>query len=410
MRNRIIYIVFIVLLFLLIYRLNRNIPVEYRWDTTFSTNDKQPFGAYAFDKLIRNSWAEGYTHSYRNLYDLKGSGELEERNLLIMTDRFYPDKYDLDILQEYIRGGGKALVVTYDLNSEIEKRLNLVIDHPNYYSMQNLMLSEKFDYFTFSSPQWSGFRYKIPRPIAGNNLKPSEPGVEEEDETDEPVVADSIYTVSTDDEGNIKSLRISIGEGELILCCNPAIFTNYGILGDSISGYILNHLAYLQGKPLIRTEYYQSGTQRGSEQSEFRYILSQRPLRWAFYCTLTAILILMVFTARRKQKQIPLLKKPANKLLAFVRSIAGLYLQKNNNADLILKKKIYWGERLKRRYGIDIVNEKQDWDFYHSVSQKTGRPFNDVRRLFAELRAIEPDSLVTDEEMMKLIQDMNNFQ
>jgi hypothetical protein len=115
----------------------------------------------------------------------------------------------------------------------------------------------------------------------------------------------------------------------------------------------------------------------------------------------------MIFTAKRKQKIIPVINPPANKMLDFVRSIAGLYLQKNNNADILLKKQIYWGEELKRKYGIDIVNEQHDYDFYKRAATKTRQPFDDIRRLFLDLGAIGENSSVPDDEMMRLVGKMN---
>jgi hypothetical protein len=118
----------------------------------------------------------------------------------------------------------------------------------------------------------------------------------------------------------------------------------------------------------------------------------------------------MIFTAKRKQKIIPVIKPPANKMLAFVRSIAGLYLLKNNNADLILKKQIYWGEELKRKYGIDIVNEQHDYEFYNRAASKTRQPVEDIRRLFIDLSLIDESSFVSDDDMMRLVAKMNEIE
>ena len=159
----------------------------------------------------------------------------------------------------------------------------------------------------------------------------------------------------------------------------------------------------------MRTEFYEVGSQGGKSQSEFRVILRERAFKWAFYTTLAGILIFMIFTAKRKQKIIPVIKPPANKMLAFVRSIAGLYLLKNNNADLILKKRIYWGDELKRKYGIDIVNDRHDYEFYKLTASKTRQPIEEIRRLFISLDVIDETTRVSDDDMMKLVAKMNEI-
>jgi hypothetical protein len=114
----------------------------------------------------------------------------------------------------------------------------------------------------------------------------------------------------------------------------------------------------------------------------------------------------MIFTAKRKQKPIPVIKSPPNKMLDFVRSISSLYLMKNNNADIILKKYIYWGDELRRKYGLDIMNEEHDKAFIFQFSAKTGMPESDARNLFLELDGIREHTNVSDTEMMDLITKM----
>jgi hypothetical protein len=207
----------------------------------------------------------------------------------------------------------------------------------------------------------------------------------------------------------VKSVLYRIGDGNLILSCTPLIYTNYGVLRDTSSTYIQSHLAYLKNRPLMRTEYYQVGSQSEYSQSEFRFLLSEPPLKWAFYIVWVCVLIFMVFTARRKQKTIPVIHPPANKMISFVRAIAGLYFQRNNNADLVLKKQVYWADNLKRKYGINVMNENWDTALYKRVASKTGAPFDEVRSLFINLSSIDKDLAVSDEDMMQLITIMNNI-
>ena len=67
------------------------------------------------------------------------------------------------------------------------------------------------------------------------------------------------------------------------------------------------------------------------------------------------------------------------------------------------------GEELKRKYGIDIINEQQDYDFYKRIAAKTQQPVEDIRRLFIDLRVIDESSYVSDEDMMRLVAKMNEI-
>jgi hypothetical protein len=412
------------------YQSNKDATIDYQWDPTFSTKDKQPLGAYALDKILEASWEQEYSHSYESLLSLitdsysfetgydaifETEEEIEEidvikeediqvqYNILILANNLNMDEYDINILLKFVEKGGSVLIAADYLYGKLKDTLNIKIStkQDSYYGLFNLNKNTPRSTVRFCAPDKANEVYAFPNPFLQNYF--------ETQDTTRHLYFDSIRIISETVDKRIVSLRYQIGEGNLILACNPLVYTNYGILNDSTNAYIWNHLAYLKGRPLIRTEYYEAGSQGGREQSEFRVLLSNRSLKYACYITITAILIFMVFTAKRKQRPIPIIKPPVNKMLAFVRSIAGLYLQKNNNADIILKKQIYWGDDLKRKYGIDIVNEVHDYHFYNRVVAKTGQHIEDVRRLFIDLSVIDEDSHVSDEDMLALITKMNNL-
>jgi len=417
MKKRMLYIVFILLLFLPMYWLNKDTPIQYQWQPTFKTNDKEPYGAYAFDKILNDSWKDNYIHNYYSFYDIASvtadNQEDEDNedtisdsteinplyNVLIVANSVRLDTTETKFLLKYVKSGGSVILATDYIDGPLADSLNISINYR--YSLLDLSIKQEEEKIRFCAPDSGQTGFNFPKPLVTNYF--------EIKDTVNYSYYDSLYRISTTSDDKTISLRYTIGDGNLIMLANPLIFTNYGILSDSINPYIWKHLAYLKGKPLMRTEYYETGSQGGKNQSEFRVILRERAFKWAYYTILAGILIFMIFTAKRKQKIIPVILPPANKMLAFVRSIAGLYLLKNNNADLILKKQVYWGEELKRKYGIDIVNEPHDYDFYKRVAAKTRRPVDEIRRLFIDLGVIDETTYVSDEEMMRLVAEMNEM-
>ena len=410
MKKYIAYIVLLLLLFLMLYWMNKDAPVQHTWASTYNTNDKQPFGTYALDKLLSKSLEKGYTHSYQSIRELSEAGKLEGANLLIITDHFNSYDEEFEVLIDYIKQGGNAFIAAGLFPGEWDGTLRTFTHY--YYKPSfnlNLTLEQPKDTVLVYVDGLCRETYLIPTSMISYCFNTLE-------SFNLPAVSDStihrlaeINTHKTEKLSFDKTImrRYPMGKGNLILSCTPLVFTNYGILNDSINGYIKHSLAYLQDKPLIRTEYYGVGSQGGSEQSPFRYLLSQRPLRWALYVTFFTIVLFMIFTAKRKQKVIPLIEPPANKLLAFVNSIAALYIRKNDNADLIEKKYIYWSEELKRKYGIDCINESHNEDFFQRFSLKTGQPLDEVKLLFSRLDVIGGHTNLSDEDMMDLITKMN---
>ena len=402
MKNKVIYIVCLLVLFLLLLWNNKNTPVQYVWKPTYNINDKQPFGTFAFDELLKTSWEKGYTHTYQSISDLSESKLLDESNLLIITEAFFPSNNDLDELLNFVERGGSALIISQSFTQELTSQLHCYVSYDVVTDLaENLSLEEKMNTLRFCRPDNHAQSYRIPASISSKYFSTYKT---KEDKH-------SVYIVAECDTGRVVTLRFQMNQGNLLLSCNPQIFTNYGILNDSYNQYIWNTLAYLQDKPLIRTEYYHAGSRTRSEESRspFRYILSIRPLRWALHITLITICIFMIFTAKRKQKPIPVVKPPVNKMLNFVRSIAALYIRKNNNANVVLKKYTYWADNIKRNHGIDIINEKHDSDFFERFAAKTGQAIDDVRNLFKYLDIIDEDTNVSDSQIIELVNKMKKM-
>ena len=248
MKKTIVYIVCIVLLFLFLYWLNRSQPQYYTWEPTYDTTDKQPYGAYALDKLLKASWKEGYTHCYKSISDLKEEGKLEGRNLLIITQDFETTKSDEKVLLEYIREGGTALIAARTFPEILRKRLKAWVNFSYHTSDIAILMGvkRKFDTLHFCTPGLDHEKYKIPSMMCSLFFV--------RDSLDK--VKDSVFIVAKANNQQVIMLRYPIGKGSLLLSCNPLIYTNYSILSDSCNMFLWNSFAYLQGKPLIRTEYY----------------------------------------------------------------------------------------------------------------------------------------------------------
>ena len=397
-----LYGIGLALLFAALYWLNSLQPVKYVWEPTYDTDDKQPCGAYVFDKLLHASWEKGYSHCYKSITDLQEEGILDGKNILIVTKYFNPAEREIEILQEYIRDGGKAFVAAEFYGKEWKEKFT---GFYSTYRLEALKFLTQFDanpiYDTlrFCTPALNQEYYKMPDALCMGYFKCDT----------SKMIKDTIFAVAKAKDEEVIMLRCQMGKGSLLLSCNPLMYTNYGVLCDTANVFIWNTLSGLQDKPLIRTEYYHLGSNAKKNQSPLRYLHSNPPLKWALNITVLTILIFMLFTAKRKQKTIPIVKPPQNKMLDFVRSVAGLYIRKNNNADIILKKQIYWADSLKRNYGIDIINESRDNEFFARLSGKTGKPAEELSLLFRYLDKINENTYVPDNQMMEIITQINSI-
>ncbi len=385
----------------MIFFINKQTPVRFIWKPTYSTKDKQPYGAYAFDKILETSWEKDYIHTHQRIIDLEENNELEGKNLLIVTESFYLSNDEIGALLEFVKRGGNALIVAKYYIPDFCEKLGFRVSYETKFDISlDKKHEESFDTLRFNSPFFQQKSYQFPSAIT-----PAYFYLQKEQRRD------SVFVIAKNQEKHPVMIGFPMKKGNLILFCNPLVFTNYGILNGGNNGFIGSALAFVKDKPLIRSEYYHSGYYSDSKKSSspLSHVMSQRSLKWALYVTFFTIALFMIFTAKRKQKPIPVVKPPPNKILDFVRSIASLYLHKNNNSDIIHKKYIYWADSLKHKYGLDIINEKHNADFFERFASKTGQSTSSIQELFRYLDEIYEDTRVSDDRMMKLITQMKKI-
>ena len=201
------------------------------------------------------------------------------------------------------------------------------------------------------------------------------------------------------------------GKGRIILASCPLLFTNYGILAPRATFFVHRMLSLVGDRPVVRTTaYMRTSTQEAEASSPFRYFLSQSPLRWALWLTCLLIVVFMVFTARRRQRVIPVVDKMPDKSLEFVKLIGTLYYQQNNPTDLVRKKYQYFAEELRRRLFVDVSDVDNDDRVFSLLSRQSGVSYEKVAMLIHALRDIQNRvSEVETAQMRRLIDGMNEI-
>lgn len=211
---------------------------------------------------------------------------------------------------------------------------------------------------------------------------------------------DSSGVLVCDGQGRPVAIRAHIGEGELFLVTTPLLFTNYGMLDGNNASYIFRLLSCMGAGtlPLIRLESYGEGAQESG--SLFRFFLKHSPLRWALYTTMLTLLLFMFFTARRRQRVIPVVQPPANEMLRFVQLIGHLYYQRKDYKEMIKKKYLYFCTEVKRLHGLDLQSGEPAETLNGRLARKMGLPAEELWPAFRELNELLHNDTPADEAAM----------
>jgi hypothetical protein len=437
MKGSRIFIVCITLFLLVMFLIQLQMPKQFSWTPTFAHDDRNPFGCYVVDSMLSHAMPNGYTVQNKTLYQL--SKEDKKQGVLIVSNKLHLSKLDIKSMENIVKRGGKVMIVgrsendnDYEMDSLLFSKFGMRFNNAyRYFDLSALRRNiEKQTEGLIDTISWVGSREMYPRKkyTAYSMLMNSQIVIyktmpvhnlafykEYDEETGSG--SNSSQSSALDEENAVSctiAAKYSKGKGELIMVGAPLLFTNYGMLSGNLSGYIFRLMSQMKDLPVVRTQVYMEVPNAkmtgGNQESPFRYFLEQPPLRWALYLTVLTILIFMLFTARRRQRVIPVVEKPKNKSLEFVQLIGTLYYHRHDNTDLVRKKIIYFAEELRRRWMIDVMDTADNDRIFSVISQKTGMAYENVAGIIKGLRLVYYLEInIPSEDMRRYIDQMNEI-
>lgn len=441
-------------LFVLFCLLQVNLPKKFVWSPTFSHVDKQPLGCFVFDSVLTQSLPNGYHVTKKTFFQLDQEHAKEKISVLMVVDQQNLKQLDVKYLCNIARRGGKVMVVassSFDdgrnadtvVVDELERTFKVRIEDGLYFSLRGILAGLKahdndmYDtiYWNNRETMYAAQSYRMFYNMVGGTLfVDSVPKVKRlaytlstagydyrhdslyvGDFTSFDTIVDEKERIERIDTFAIKKVPTAVsvpyGKGEVIFVSSPLLFTNYGMLEGNTSVYIFRLMSYLADLPVYRTEaYVKTDAMLVAEQSPFREFIKRPPLRWALYLALLGVVLFMIFTARRRQRVIPIMSKPANRSLEFIQLIGTLYYQRKDHVDLVRKKFKLFAEELRKTAGVDISDVNTDDREYLLLAEKTGMNSDRLKKVIRQIRLVlHSEGNISVEEMRSLIDAMDTI-
>lgn len=441
-------------LFVLFCLLQVNLPKKFVWSPTFSHVDKQPLGCFVFDSVLTQSLPNGYHVTKKTFFQLDQEHAKEKISVLMVVDQQNLKQLDVKYLCNIARRGGKVMVVassSFDdgrnadtvVVDELERTFKVKIEDGIYFSLRGILSGLKahdndmYDtiYWNNRETMYAAQPYRMFYNMVGGTLfVDSVPKVKRlaytlstagydykydslyvGDFTRFDTIVDKKERIERIDTFAIKKVPTAVsvpyGKGEVIFVSSPLLFTNYGMLEGNTFVYIFRLMSYLADLPVYRTEaYVKTDAMLVAEQSPFREFIKRPPLRWALYLALLGVVLFMIFTARRRQRVIPIMSKPANRSLEFIQLIGTLYYQRKDHVDLVRKKFKLFAEELRKTAGVDISDVNTDDREYQLLAEKTGMNCDRLKKVIRQIRLVlHSEGNISVEEMRSLIDAMDTI-
>jgi len=180
--------------------------------------------------------------------------------------------------------------------------------------------------------------------------------------------------------------------GKLIVTTMPLVFTNYSVM-DSDARKLSEYMSsFFKGRKLYRLyEEKDKNTMMEEEDGDFKYIMSQPPLKWAFYIILGLLVVYMVFNSRRRMKAIPVHKIDEDTTLQFAKVLGTFYYHQEYHVPFLMKKYDKLKSTLQSRYGWD-VDKMEASDLINRLYVITGIRKDRIAKLFILIREYSQDA------------------
>ena len=408
------FLVFLLFFLLLVLSLEYHLPRQFVLVSTFSHTDKQPLGCALFDSLLSVSLPQGYALTRETFYQLE-KDSASRRGVLVVAGLLEGSKADVDALLRMAERGDKVMLVSTIFPQLLEDTLHFYCTYSHFTSVafQEYLVH---NYFRRDTLRWikddcyASHSYQVYPPFLDSCLRSKDSFSCGKDSLQMRPLAVKTST------GDVLAVACPWGKGEIILVSTPLLFTNYGVTDGNTVHYLFRLLSQMGDLPIVRSEGYTRDTAQ-KQLSPFRYLLSHPPLRWALYLSMLTIVLFMCFTARRRQRAIPVVEAPKNRSLEFIELIGTLYFQRGNRADLVRKKYQFLTEELRREMYVDVEQleagmngEGRKTEVMEKIACRTGWSVDELAAFWRELWPVVQGSREVEvNEMKRLIDKMNEL-
>lgn len=376
-------------------------PQPLNWENSFSGSDTIPYGSFILKQELPSLFPNDRIETmYVPLYEELNKNGLQDeppKNRIFINSSFDPDPVETKLLLQSVSDGDNVFISASAIGDQLADSLGIELGYETRINESDslngppaagddgkgLNLSNS----TLSAPEgWVIDMQRITYFSAVDSLKSKKLG----------------YFSGS---GRVNFISISKGKGKIFMHLIPHAFTNYYLRDPEFAVYAFKVLSYLPARSTVWDEYYKDG--RLQYTTPLGYILSEPPLRKAWYLIMTGIFLFMIFQSRRLQRAVPIRNKPENSTLKFAETIAGLYLEKGTHKDMANKKIRFFRDWCREHLGLLLTRTEQPPA--EKVAAQAGVSAEQVHELFALVAETEAASQISKEQLKAVSSKIDQF-
>lgn len=412
MKGSKMYILAVAVLAVVLIAIQVRLPHKFSWEETHDPDDREPYGCFVFDSIMRQTMPKGYEVRNIPVWKLCDESVKKKQNVLVAASLVSLSYDDARRLKKLAESGSNIILAAR--NTDDLKTDSALAD----------VFGVKFCSGSFVSES------EVLRAATNGELKDVRDTIHWNGDMVFPKRDYCCYSFITNDylavfsdkysgttlarsDEKVVAYRMKIGKGSIVFVSTSLAFTNYGVMSRSIDGYAMRLMSQIANRHVVRTTVFNPSetSGHGGYQSPTGYFVKDPPLRLALLTAFGSIILFMVFNARRRQRAIPLLSEKKSNSLEFTQLIGSLYWQSHDNVDLVRKKYQLFCERIRSVTGADLLNIADDEPNFGIISRHTGISADEIRRMILDVRMLTfNETGIADAEMKKAIDGMDRIE
>lgn len=361
--------------------------------------DKKPYGTYVAFDLLKNLFpgAEVFSSKYEPGYWENASEKDKDQFLLIITDKFNADRFELNNLVEFAENGNDIFISTMYLSSYADKIFGCISSSYDPSFIDRADLKKNYRFYLKNPPFGQRRMFTYPGRTFNSYFS----------ETDSSITDILGY----DGSQRVNFIRLQAGKGQIFIHLEPLAFSNYFLLNKDNAEFYSNVLSLVRPgiKKVIWDEYYlnKKGENNQKEKGWMTVLMQYPAFRAALITAIITLFFFVLFEMRRKQRIIPVIRKPANDSLDFVKTIGRLYYEKGDHRNLCKKMAAYFSEYVRNKYKIPTA--KMDTEFARNLHFKSGVPEAEIQSIANFIFNLEGAAEISQVQLKEFYKQLESF-
>lgn len=382
-------IIALIILLVSIFFKIKHVP-DIKWKRDFDMEKHDAGDAFLFYELLNKKYGPDNVELYKE-DDFEYLEDYQNSLLVILQDGISLDSIMTEQLVDFISGGNEALVIAEKFKTSegfYESELS------NRSTMRHS--TSKLTWLDCTSYVMEHYWYHLD----STNVYKS---YYFEEEWDDNYTAAKTLLYLNDSLPVFR--QVDIDSGKLYVHTMPDMFMNILGLQDAYRQNFNKTFSLFDNDRVVVHKFRRKNFNAGAnEDSLLKYILSQRALKYAYYLGLIFSIIFLAFSAKRKQKYIPLIEPVENTSLEYIHTTSELFRAQKQNRKLVPHLGRVYHHKIAKRYYLDHDNP----EFMQKLAIKSKVPIALIEKIEKQIKSAGVHEF-NDDQLFKLYNDINSF-